>query len=61
VAVVKFGSEMCMPCKAFDYNIAPWIIRMQGVQLAKIDAEQNIALRDRYNARPYPAILYFKD
>ncbi|MDR0804787.1 MAG: thioredoxin family protein [Oscillospiraceae bacterium] len=60
VVAVDFYTDGCMPCK----RIAPVLAELESdgaFKLAKINAENELTLSEKYNVTAAPTILFFKD
>lgn len=62
VSVIDFWSATCIPCK----QMARLLQQIAGeipsaVLIAKVDADNNPALVERYGVRSLPTLLMFKD
>lgn len=62
VAVLKFGSKWCQPCKQITPILDELSDEFKGqVEFGDIDVEQQTELSVRFNIRSIPSIMVFKN
>lgn len=59
-AMVDFWAEWCGPCKMISPIIEELANENQGVNVGKVNVDENPELSMKYNIRSIPTILFFK-
>jgi thioredoxin 1 len=60
--LVDFFTEWCAPCKPLAASLDELSAELAGkITIAKVDAESNPAVTNKYGVRGFPTMLIFKD
>ncbi len=60
LTIVDFWAEWCGPCKMISPIIEELANENQGVNVGKVNVDENPELSMKYNIRSIPTILFFK-
>jgi len=56
--ILKFEASWCVPCQMISKNLEGEDL---GVELVKIDIDENHELAEQYNIRGVPTLVYIKN
>jgi thioredoxin 1 len=59
--LVDFWAEWCGPCRTIGPILEELSSEMQGVEIVKINIDENPDAPTRYNVRGIPTMILFKD
>lgn len=60
ISVMYFSTEWCGPCKMF-WPVVQEVCSANGIQIQKIDAEQNRDLANQYQITGVPTLIVMKN
>lgn len=60
ISVMYFSTEWCGPCKMF-WPVVQEVCSANGIQIQKIDAEQNRDLANQYQITGVPTLIVIKN
>ena len=60
ISVLYFSTEWCGPCKMF-WPVVQEVCSANGIQIQKIDAEQNRDLANQYQITGVPTLIVMKN
>ena len=61
MTIVKFGTQYCSPCKTVEATLDNFFSGIEGLNIIKIDAEDEPELSMHFKIRSVPVLLYYKD
>jgi thioredoxin 1 len=59
--VVDFWAEWCGPCRTIGPILEELSVEMEGVEIVKINIDDNPDAPTRYNVRGIPTMILFQD
>jgi thioredoxin 1 len=59
--LVDFWAEWCGPCRTIGPILEELSVEMEGVEIVKINIDDNPDAPTRYNVRGIPTMILFKD
>ncbi|WP_148570355.1 thioredoxin family protein [Aliarcobacter cryaerophilus] len=61
-AIIDFYASWCPPCKILANNLEDFeIIKPDGVEIFKVNIEDQLVLAKKYGVKKLPTLIYFKD
>lgn len=61
LVIVKFSTTWCGPCKTVEATLDRIKQNVDGVEIVKIDAEDEPELALHFRIRSVPVLMYYKD
>ena len=61
VVLVDFFASWCGPCKMLEPFITQIAKKMSDVKFYKVDVDQAVKTKDKYNIMSVPTLILFKD